>query len=57
VSLSNAGWADEYDILPIIDEAEVQQRINLAFSDRRLVSVIEVFQMFLQWQAHRLSSV
>src|SRR3546814_4695135 len=43
-------------MLTMVDEPEVQQRIDLSFGDGRLVPVVEVFQVLLQRQA-RLSAV
>src|SRR3546814_7143992 len=56
VGFAHAGWTNEDHILTMVDEPEVQQRIDLSFGDGRLVPVVEVFQVLLQRQA-RLSAV
>src|SRR3546814_19828276 len=54
VGFAHAGWTNEDHILTMVDEPEVQQRIDLSFGDGRLVPVVELFQVLLQRQA-RLS--
>src|SRR3546814_15878001 len=56
VGFAHAGWTNEDHILTMVDEPEVQQRIDLSFGDGRLVPVVDVFQVLLQRQA-RLSTV
>lgn len=51
MGLADAGRADEDDVVAIVDKAEVEQAVDLAFADRGLEPVIELFQRLVQWKA------
>lgn len=44
LGLADAGWADDHQVGALIDEAEVQQGVDLALGDGGLMAAVESLQ-------------
>ena len=46
MGLAYTRWTDEHQVVPLVEELEVQQGIDLAFGNGGLVPVVETLQAF-----------
>ncbi len=50
VGFAHTGWADEHQVGALVDEAEVQQLVDLALGDGALMPVVELYQALVHWE-------